>query len=87
MTRLQRGKHNIVCKAQTRAVFNSVSHDHNKEEGNGEETDCPWGQNSQLPGGIFKLYLYAFSFWSFSYQFLKGQCFSSLNSTPKQESQ
>lgn len=44
MTRLQRGKHNIVCKAQTRAVFNSVSHDHNKEVGNGEETDCPGGR-------------------------------------------
>lgn len=45
MTRLQRRKHKIVCKAQARAVFNSVSHDHNKEEGNGEETDCPGGRN------------------------------------------
>lgn len=44
MTWLQRMKHNIVCKAQTREVFNSVSHDPNEEEGNGEETDCPWGR-------------------------------------------
>lgn len=33
-----------MCKAQTKSVFNSVSHDPNEEEGNGEETDYPRGR-------------------------------------------